>query len=88
MDSQDSQERAFDRLLRIVPRLFWRVVALGLLCPAGEAGLRRGDIIVEVDRQEIASVQELRKRLENSKDSVLMLIQRGEATLFVPVKRS
>ncbi len=56
--------------------------------PAGEAGLRRGDIIVEVDRQAIASVQELRNRLENSNDSVLMLIQRGEATLFVPVKRS
>ena len=55
--------------------------------PAAEAGLRRSDVIVEVDRKEIASVSDLREQLEDADESVLMLIRRGDATVFVPVKR-
>ena len=54
---------------------------------ADEAGLQRGDVIVEVDRKEVDSVGELAQRLEGAEDSVLMLILRGEATIYVPVKR-
>jgi serine protease Do len=55
--------------------------------PAEDSGLRRGDVIVEVDREEVGNVRELRERLEDADKSVLMLIRRGEATLFVPMKR-
>jgi serine protease Do len=54
---------------------------------ADEAHLRRGDVILEVDRSEIQSVDDLRTHLDASKKSALLLIRRGDATIFVPVKR-
>jgi len=56
--------------------------------PAHEAGLQRGDVIVEVDRRDVGDVSELEKRLAKAGDKVLMLIRRGDATLYVPVKRT
>ena len=55
--------------------------------PAEEAGLRRGDVIVEVDRKPIETTAQLQERLQDADQSVLVLIGRGEATLFVPMKR-
>jgi serine protease Do len=55
--------------------------------PAAEAGIRRGDVILEVDRKAVEDVDELAERLEADKDSVLVLVRRGENTLFVPLKR-
>jgi len=54
---------------------------------ADEAGLRSRDIILEVDRHEIKDVSELRSQLEESDDGALLLIRRGDATIFVPIKR-
>ncbi len=54
---------------------------------AEEAGLLRGDVILEVDRGPVSDVKDLRSRMEDSDDSALLLIRRGQATLFVPVKR-
>ena len=56
--------------------------------PAEEAGLQRGDIIEEVDREEVESVRQLSDLLKKSGDSVLVLIRRGDATLYIPMKRS
>ena len=55
--------------------------------PGADAGLRRGDVILEIDRHEVRDVASLQKRLKDSDKSVLMLIRRGDATLFMPVKR-
>ena len=55
--------------------------------PASEAGLRRGDVIVELDRKPVSDVEDLTDRLGSSDESVLMLISRGQSTLFVPMKR-
>jgi serine protease Do len=55
--------------------------------PADQAELKRGDVIIEIDRKEVASVKDLRERLAKADDKVLMLIRRGDATLYVPVKR-
>ena len=55
--------------------------------PAAKADLRRGDVIVEVDRQPVADVGDLREKLGKADDRVLMLISRGDATLFIPMKR-
>jgi len=56
--------------------------------PADDAQLRRGDVILEVDRSAVASVRDLRARLDAADEGVLFLIRRGEATIFVPLKRS
>ncbi|MDF1536710.1 MAG: DegQ family serine endoprotease [bacterium] len=57
--------------------------------PAAEAGLARGDVILEVDRQEVSDVAALSSVLEKSKDkaSVLFLVNRGGRTIFIAVKR-
>jgi serine protease Do len=55
--------------------------------PAAQAGLRRGDVIVEVDRKPVKDVDDLTARLGSADDSVLMLISRGDASLYVPMKR-
>jgi len=53
---------------------------------AQEANLRRGDVILEVDRQEVKSVADLKKLLADSDGGVLLLIRRGDSTLFVAMK--
>jgi serine protease Do len=56
--------------------------------PAEDAQLRRGDVILEVDRSEIGNIDDLRARLDAADDGALFLIRRGDATIFVPIKRS
>ncbi len=55
--------------------------------PADDAHLRRGDVILEVDRTEINDVDDLRAHLEAADDGALLLVRRGDATIFVPIKR-
>jgi serine protease Do len=55
--------------------------------PAGEAGLRRGDVIVEVDRHEVQSTADLQKRLGETDDRALLLVRRGDSQLYVPLTR-
>ena len=55
--------------------------------PAGEAGLRRGDVIVEVDRHEVSDTQDLEKRLGETDERALLLVRRGDSQLYVPIKR-
>ncbi|MHA7839088.1 MAG: DegQ family serine endoprotease [bacterium] len=56
--------------------------------PAAEAGIRRGDVILELDQQEVEDARDLAKKLDAADGSVLVLIRRGENTLFVPLKRA
>jgi serine protease Do len=55
--------------------------------PAAEAGIQAGDVIVEVDRQPVRSAGDMRRRLEEHAKGtpVLMLVRRGEASLFVTI---
>jgi serine protease Do len=55
---------------------------------AEEAGIRRGDVILEVDRYEVKDTAQLQEKLEESDDGALLLVKRGDATLFVPIKRA
>ena len=55
--------------------------------PADDAGLRRRDVILEVDRSEVRNVLELGAQLDAAGDAALLLIRRGEHTIFVPIKR-
>ena len=56
--------------------------------PAAHAGLRRGDLIREVNQQRISSLEEYRRSLDASmKGGVdLFLIKRGDAVLYIAVR--
>jgi len=55
---------------------------------AAEAGLAVGDIIKEINRKPVRNLDDYRKMMKDVKknDTILLLIKRGETTLFVPVK--
>ena len=55
---------------------------------ADEAGIRRGDVILEVDRKPIRSIEEYKKSLAGIRKGkgVLLLVRRGESTLFLALK--
>jgi serine protease Do len=53
-----------------------------------EAGLRRGDVILEVDRKKINNVDEFQRIVNQTKagENLLFLIQRGGSNLFLALK--
>jgi len=54
---------------------------------AGEAGLRPGDVIQEVNRHPVASMSEFEHAVrQGGRDATLLLINRGGNTLFVVVE--
>jgi serine protease Do len=55
--------------------------------PAAEAGLQEGDLILEVNRKRVTKVGELQSAVAESrkKGSILLLVKRKAASLFVPV---
>lgn len=57
--------------------------------PASEAGLARGDVILEAAQKPMNSVEQFKKIASDLKpgDGLLLLIQRREGTLFVVVKK-
>jgi serine protease Do len=56
--------------------------------PAEDAGLQRGDLIKEVNRQAVQSVKDFEKAIREFKggDVVALLIRRGPTTLFAGIK--
>ena len=56
---------------------------------AGEAGLRRGDIILEVNQKSVDTVAEFIEVVSSIKQgkTMLFLIKRREGSLYVPVER-
>ena len=53
---------------------------------ASEAGLQRGDVILEVDRKSISSVKNFTDALKKAGKSMLFLIYRNGSTLYLSVK--
>lgn len=56
--------------------------------PAEEAGLQRGDLIKEVNRREVRTLQDFEKEIKNLKsgDVAALLVRRGQNTFFTTVK--
>ncbi len=56
---------------------------------AEEAGLRSGDVITEINRQTVKNLADYRQELARSGEaaSVLLLVQRGQSSLFLALKR-
>jgi serine protease Do len=56
--------------------------------PADEAGLRRGDVLVEANQKKLDSLRDYRAALGRvgSGDSLLLLVRRGDSVLYVALK--
>lgn len=56
--------------------------------PGFEAGMRRGDVILEGDRSPIKKTEDYEKLINKKKkgETLLLLIKRGESTTFVTIK--
>ncbi|MBW2616485.1 MAG: DegQ family serine endoprotease [Deltaproteobacteria bacterium] len=56
--------------------------------PAAEAGIRPGDIILEVDQYPVMDIEQFSRKIETYKsgDTILFLIKRRGATLYLTVK--
>ena len=54
---------------------------------AEEAGLRRGDVILEGNQEAVSDVGEFSAAIKNSERGALLLVRRGNAEIFVPLKR-
>jgi serine protease Do len=56
--------------------------------PADDAGLRRGDVVVEVNRKPVKDVDVYKKELKATGEgkSVLMLVRRSDSTVFLALK--
>ena len=58
--------------------------------PAGEKGLREGDVILEVSQEKVASPDDVSAQVKDARDagrkSVLLLLQRGDELRFVAVR--
>ena len=56
--------------------------------PADEAGMHRGDVILEVNRKPVENVKDFSRALKEAKDqaSILILIRRGEGNIYLTVK--
>ncbi|QSN61768.1 DegQ family serine endoprotease [Caballeronia sp. M1242] len=52
---------------------------------AASAGIQPGDVILAVNGQPVASVQQLKSMISHAGDSIALLIQRDDAQIFVPV---
>jgi serine protease Do len=56
--------------------------------PAADAGIRRGDVIIEVNRQRVRNTRDYTEALRKNADAaVLLLVSRGETTLYVALKQ-
>jgi serine protease Do len=53
---------------------------------AAEAGLRRGDVILEANRKEVLTAAALRRSIKKSSKRALLLVSREGQTLFVVLK--
>lgn len=56
--------------------------------PAARAGIQRGDVLLEVNRQRVASISDVRKAIADNKegDSILVLLRRGQGSLFLVIE--
>jgi serine protease Do len=64
------------------------VVDVDPTSPAGQSGLQRGDLIKEVNRKPIDNVEDFTQEIgKNDKDSLLLLVRRGEGTIYIVLEK-
>jgi serine protease Do len=55
--------------------------------PAADAGIKRGDVVQEVNRQPVKSASDFRNAVSQSTKSLLLLINREDKTIYTVVER-
>jgi serine protease Do len=57
--------------------------------PAERAGVQRGDLIREINRQPVQSTQDVRDAIAKAEnqDSLVLLVKRGQGSLFVAMAK-
>ena len=78
--------RPLDPAERSAAQTDGRLVVEDVQGPAAVAGVMPGDIILAVNGRKVDSVKALREAVDASGTTVALLIQRGEAQIYVPVK--
>jgi serine protease Do len=58
----------------------------GVTGPSEDAGIQPGDVVLAANGQRVGSVEQLRSAVQKSRGHVALLIQRGDARIFVPVQ--
>jgi serine protease Do len=61
------------------------VTEVGASSPAAEAGLRRGDVIQEVNRKPVRNTSDFERALAGSKEETLLLVNRNGSTMYLAV---
>ena len=86
LESLDNQNR---KKFRISPSIRDGVLVVGVTrgSPAARAGLRPGDVLLEVNRMKVDSVASLKRAYQRSKRKVLVLLHRRGSTMFLVLKR-
>jgi serine protease Do len=54
--------------------------------PAADAGIQAGDVVLAANGAVVNNADDLKSAVEKSKGHIALLIQRGEARIFVPVR--
>ncbi len=55
--------------------------------PADQAGLRRGDVIVEINQKKVDTIKEAKKQIHKAEDdALLLLIKRGQGSFYAALK--
>ena len=53
---------------------------------AAKAGVRRGDVILGVNGKTVRSTDDLKRAIDAAGKNAALLVQRGDARIFVPVQ--
>ncbi|NOY61556.1 MAG: DegQ family serine endoprotease [Gammaproteobacteria bacterium] len=62
------------------------VVSVERGSPAAQAGLRKGDIIISVNREPVKNVEDVRRAADKSQRGILLNIRRGNGALFIVIR--
>jgi serine protease Do len=54
--------------------------------PAATAGIEPGDVILAVNNQEVKTVDQLRRLIDQPKGSVALLVQREKQRIYIPIR--
>ena len=64
-----------------------RIAAVQPDSPAAEAGVRSGDILLQVGQQPVHSVQDVQNAIAQAEDALLLLVQRNRGSLFIALAK-